>query len=189
MITHWYRSYGKRLFDILLAAGGLLFFILPMGWFAIRIRQELGSSALFRQKRVGRNGVFFTILKFRTMSGENVVPSGFCRWLRATALDELPQLLNILKGDMSFVGPRPLIPEELTELSRVPGGTVRLSVRPGLAGLAQIYGAKTPTLPQRIRWDLKYIGLCSLFLDLRILFKSLRITSRGSWDNPGSKDA
>lgn len=189
MITRWYRSYGKRLFDILLASGGLLFFILPMGWFSIRIRRELGSSALFRQKRVGRNGALFTILKFRTMSGESVVPSAFCRWMRTTALDELPQLLNILKGDMSFVGPRPLIPEELTELSRVPGGNLRLSVRPGLAGLAQIYGTKTPALLQRVRWDLKYIDRCSFFLDLRILFKSLRIASRSSWDNPGPKDA
>lgn len=189
MITHWYQRYGKRLFDILLSSGGLLFFAIPMGWFAVQIRRKMGSPALFRQKRVGRNGALFTILKFRTMSGENVVPSAFCQWLRATALDELPQLINILKGDMSFVGPRPLIPEELTELSRVPGGNIRLSVLPGLAGLAQIYGTKTPTLAQRTRWDITYIRQCSFPLDIRILFKSLRITSHGSWDDSGSKGA
>ncbi len=182
-----YRRGGKRLFDILLAVGGLLFFSVPAMWFALRIRRELGSPAFFRQKRVGRGGLYFTILKFRTMTQEGVVASPFCRWLRSAALDELPQLLNILKGEMSFVGPRPLIPEELSALDRLSRGPERLSIRPGLAGVAQLYGEKTPSLPQRLRWDLFYLDHYSPALDLKILFKSLFVTSKSGWDAPGSK--
>ena len=189
MMIFWYRRGGKRLFDILLAAGGLLLLSAPAVWFAVQIRQELGSPVLFRQKRVGRGGLSFTILKFRTMSEKGVVTSPFCRWLRSTALDELPQLLNILKGEMSFVGPRPLIPEELAELDRAARGPERLSIRPGLAGLAQIYGEKIPSLQQRLRWDLFYLDHCSPGTDLRILFKSLFVTSRSGWDSPGPKGA
>lgn len=177
----------KRLFDIVLAVAGLTFFALPMACFAFFIRKELGSPAFFRQKRVGRGGNLFVILKFRTLSDGVILSSLFCQWLRATALDELPQLINILRGEMSFVGPRPLIPEELADLDRIPGGKRRLSIRPGLAGLAQIYGSKTPALPQRTRWDLLYADRCSPLLDLWILLKSLTITSRASWDRPGPK--
>lgn len=187
MIACLYRRYGKRLFDAFLSLGGLAVFAIPMGWFAIRIRQELGSPVFFRQKRVGRDGAYFTILKFRTLSADKAVPPAFCHWLRTTALDELPQLLNILKGEMSFVGPRPLIPEELLELGRLPRGPERLSITPGLAGLAQIYGEKIPSLAQRLQWDLAYLDRCSLFLDLKILFQSLFITSRSGWDAPGPK--
>ena len=102
-------------------------------------------------------------------------------------MDELPQLIHILRGQMSFVGPRPLIPEELQELHRVPDGPRRLSARPGLAGLAQLYGDKAPSLSERIRWDLSYIDRCSPGLDLWILFTSVRVTVQGAWERSGSK--
>lgn len=163
--------------DLSVAGMGLLLFALPMLW----IRWELGSPVFFRQTRVGRGGHWFTILKFRTLGKDGTVASPFCRRLRETALDELPQLLNILKGEMSFVGPRPLIPEELLELGKIPRGIDRLSVRPGLTGLAQLNSVKVPTLPERLREDCEYIDRCSWWLDIRILWRSVQVTLRGAW--------
>ena len=100
-------------------------------------------------------------------------------------MDELPQLINILKGEMSFVGPRPLIPEELEALDGIPNGTGRFSTRPGLTGLAQLYDAKVPSLLQRIRWDLMYVSRCSFTLDVWIILKSILITCRGAWEKKG----
>ena len=102
-------------------------------------------------------------------------------------MDELPQLINILRGQMSFVGPRPLIPEELKELHQIPNGNRRLTVRPGLTGLAQLYSAKIPTLRERLRWDCAYLDRCSLWLDVWILARSLRLTLNGAWEQPGPK--
>ena len=102
-------------------------------------------------------------------------------------MDELPQLFNILKGQMSFVGPRPLIPEELQELNRIPDGFRRFSIRPGLAGLAQLYSAKVPSLPERLQWDMAYLQRSSPGLDVWILFKAIGITLRGKWEQPGPK--
>ena len=183
----WYRRWFKRLFDMAIGMGGLCVFAIPMAWMAYGVYCALGPPVLFQQTRIGYRGVRFTVLKFRTMSETGTVTSSFCHWLRSVAMDELPQLINILKGEMSFVGPRPLIPEELEALDRMPCGAGRLSVRPGLAGLAQIYGAKTPALTDRLRWDLEYVDRCSFLLDLSILFKSLAITLRGAWEKPGPK--
>ncbi len=180
-MSRWYAQGGKRLLDILIASVGLVVFTIPMAWIAWRVAREHGRSPIFRQSRIGRGGRIFTILKFRTMSDTREIPrSG--RLLRRTALDELPQLLNILRGEMSFVGPRPLIPEELKTIAQVPGGTRRLSVRPGLTGLAQISSAKVPSLPERLRWDLEYVDRCVLALDLRILLRSVGITLKGAWE-------
>lgn len=181
-----YRCGGKRLFDALLAGPGLILFALPMLWMALRILQESGRPILFLQPRVGRHGRVFTLLKFRTMSPEAEV-TRLGKALRATAMDELPQLLNILTGRMSFVGPRPIIPEELRELDRFPGGDRRLSVRPGLTGWAQLHSDKIPSLRERLKWDLEYVDRCGLRLDLWILFKSLGVTFREAWERPGSK--
>jgi len=167
---------------------GLLIFSIPIVWIAWRIRRALGESPFFKQIRIGYRRGNFQIMKFRTMSREGRIPP-FCRWLRATALDELPQLLHILNGQMSFVGPRPLIPEDLQELGRFPEGKRRFGVRPGLAGLAQLYGGKFPGLGQRLKWDLIYVKRCSLRLDLWILFQSLAVTLRGAWEKPGHKPA
>jgi lipopolysaccharide/colanic/teichoic acid biosynthesis glycosyltransferase len=186
-MLHPYRRWFKRPFDASLAAAGLLFFGLPMLWIASRIRRELRRPALFLQERIGRGGARFVILKFRTMNDRAEVASPFCRRLRDTALDELPQLVNILRGEMSFVGPRPLIPKELQDLERVPGGRRRLSVRPGLAGLTQLRRDKTPPLEERLRTDMDYIDRCSFLLDLRILLASIGVTGRGGWERPGPK--
>ena len=186
-MRNWAVSGGKRLFDAALAGMGLLLFAAPLAFFSWQIRRRLGNPVFFRQERVGRGGRHFTILKFRTMMEKGEVPPGFSRWLRDTAMDELPQMLNILLGEMSFVGPRPLIPEELGELERVPGGTRRLEPRPGLAGLAQLASDKTPSLEERVRLDLEYVDRASLGMDLRILFQSVRVTLRGAWERPGPK--
>lgn len=183
-----YRNGLKRAFDVTLAACGLGVFALPMAWIAWRLRSEAGPPVLFRQPRVGRGGKLFTIYKFRTMNKTGEVAQGLSRRLRATAMDELPQLFNILRGEMSFVGPRPLIPEELENLASVPKGRDRLQVRPGLTGLAQTHSAKTPSLQERIQWDLAYVERCSFWLDMKLLFRSLAVTLSGKWEGaePGA---
>lgn len=157
-----------------------------MAGMAWGIYRELRCSPFFRQIRIGIRGREFQILKFRTMTAQGKSPP-FCRWMRATAMDELPQLIHILKGEMSFVGPRPLIPEDLQKLGRVPNGQRRFLLRPGLAGLAQLYGGKFPGLAERIKWDLAYVKRCSLRLDLWILFQSLAVTLRSRWERKDSK--
>ena len=183
-MREWYSRWGKRLMDIFLASSGLIVFTIPMVWIGWRIWRQSRRSPLFRQTRIGLNGVPFVILKFRTLS-ETGQTSPFGHWLRTTAMDELPQLIQILRGQMSFIGPRPLIPEELRELDRIPGGSRRLSARPGLTGLAQLNGSKTPSLSERIRWDCAYLDRCSARLDLKILLKSVGVTLRGAWDLSG----
>lgn len=173
---------SKRCMDIGLAIAGGCIFALPMLWIGWRIRRELGPPVFFRQVRVGYQRRRFSVLKFRTMVSGGVVSSPFCRWLRATALDELPQLINILRGEMSFIGPRPLIPEELETLGQLPRGEDRLTVRPGLTGLAQLNGNKVPALPERLRWDLAYVDRRSFLLDLKILFKSVAVTLQAAWE-------
>ncbi len=180
-----YRNGLKRVLDAALAVLGLGLFALPMAWIAWRLHCEGGPPVLFRQPRVGYKGQLFTIYKFRTMNKAGEVDPGLSLKLRATAMDELPQLFNILRGEMSFVGPRPLIPEELEDLDRVPKGRGRLQVRPGLTGLAQIQASKTPSLPERIQWDLAYAERCSFRLDMELLFKSLAVTLAGKWEGAG----
>lgn len=180
-MSRFYLHFGKRLLDLALAIAGLVLFAIPMLWIYDRLRRQLKEGPLFRQTRLGKEGKPFMILKFRTMSEEGKI-SPFCQWLRNRAFDELPQLINILKGQMSFVGPRPLIPEELQNLRKVRGGAARQSVLPGLAGLAQLYSIKTPGLPERLRWDLTYVKKCCLGLDLLILLRSVRVTLHGAWE-------
>lgn len=181
-MINWYVRGGKRLFDLSIAGAGLFLFALPMFWIAWLIRREIGPPVFFRQTRVGRGGHLFAIWKFRTMGPDGRVQP-YCRWLRERALDELPQLFNILRGEMSFVGPRPLIPEELTELEKIPRGIERLSVRPGLTGLTQLKSVKVPSLPERLKGDLEYTDRCSLFLDIRLLLRSVGVTIRGDWES------
>jgi lipopolysaccharide/colanic/teichoic acid biosynthesis glycosyltransferase len=157
---------------------------------AMVIRFCDGSPVLFRQRRVGAGGEPFTILKFRTMVpsaetlGGGYAPAGLDLYtrtgpfLRRWSLDELPQLLNVARGDMSFIGPRPALPDQVeryTESQRR-----RLSARPGLVGLAQVSGRNGLTLSERIDLDLHYIERASLLLDLRIVWRTVPAIVRGS---------
>lgn len=134
------------------------------------------------QPRVGRDGRPFFLLKFRSMTGDraDVTPVG--RWLRATALDELPQLINILRGEMSFVGPRPLLAAEAAALAVMPGSGRRTAVTPGLAGLAQLYGGKYPDPTERLALDLHYVHHVGLWMDLRIFCGAIMTSLRGAWE-------
>jgi sugar transferase EpsL len=167
----------KRLFDLLAAALLLVACAPIMAVVAVCVRLALGSPVLFRQSRPGLNGRAFALLKFRTMrdefdAGGRPLPdaerlTAFGKWLRRTSLDELPELLNVLKGEMSLVGPRPLLMEYLplytAEQAR------RHEVRPGLTGWAQVNGRNSISWEQKFRLDVWYVDHASLWLDLRIL--------------------
>jgi lipopolysaccharide/colanic/teichoic acid biosynthesis glycosyltransferase len=140
---------------------------------AVLVRLRLGSPVLFRQHRSGRDGREFTILKFRTMhqprypgQADREREARLGAALRRTSLDELPQLLNILRGDMSLIGPRPTLPEQVRAYDRRQRG--RLAVRPGLTGWAQVHGRNLLSWPERIELDLWYIEHRTWLLDVRI---------------------
>ena len=195
----------KRLFDITLSGIGL-FLSAPVWWaIALAIKIEDGGPIFFPQDRVGRNGSVFKALKFRSMipdaerltgavqattSDPRITRTG--RFLRSTALDELPQLWNIFVGDMSFVGPRPLRPGEvdvrgdgtLLALSDVPGYNERHSVRPGLTGLTQVYAPRDIARHNKFRLDRLYLKRASLWLDLKLIVVSFWISGTGQWEEP-----
>ncbi len=179
----------KRAADVL-GAVILMVLTLPVWIVApILIRRETGASAIFRQERVGLDGKPFTMLKFRTMppeadpyapaptgeDDERITPSG--RWLRRYSLDELPQLINVLRGDMSLVGPRPEMPFIVERYQ--PWQRLRLQVRPGLTGLWQILGRKDLPLVENIEYDFYYINDRSLLLDLVILLRTIPVVLFG----------
>jgi lipopolysaccharide/colanic/teichoic acid biosynthesis glycosyltransferase len=166
----------KRAFDVAVSAVALLVSSLPMAALAVAIRLTMGSPVLFRQVRPGLGGEPFTILKFRTMrdgdepDAERITRLG--RFLRETSLDELPELLNVLRGDMSLVGPRPLLVAYLDRYT--PEQARRHEVRPGLTGLAQVSGRNATTWEQRFALDVEYVDTRSLALDLRIIGRTVR---------------
>ncbi|WP_043359609.1 sugar transferase [Belnapia sp. F-4-1] len=176
-----YERGGKRLLD--LAGAGLLLLLLApvLGLTALAVRMRLGRPVLFRQQRAGRGGRPFTLLKFRSMAegpGSDAARLGrFGRWLRASALDELPQLLNVLRGEMSLVGPRPL-PVAYTPLYR-PAQAARLRVRPGLAGLAQAAGRNALPWGPRLALDARYAARQSLGGDLALMLRCTLLVLRG----------
>jgi lipopolysaccharide/colanic/teichoic acid biosynthesis glycosyltransferase len=198
----------KRAFDVALSGAGLLA-SLPI-WLATAaaIRAEDGGPVFYRQARVGRNGRAFEVLKFRSMVPDAEARVGALqarqgdprvtrvgRLMRATALDELPQLWNIFVGDMSFVGPRALRPGEievggggrLEALEDVPGFADRCRVQPGLTGLAPTYAARDIPRRQKFRYDRLYIRRRSFALDLRLIALSFWISFRGAWEDRGRK--
>ena len=191
MIGRWY----KRTFDILLASFGILLFAPFFILFSYLIWREDKGRVFYTQIRTGRNGKEFKILKFRSMTldSEEVATSSIRvgerqinvtrigRLLRMTAMDELPQLINILKGDMSFVGPRPLMPCE-NEVIDPAIVSRRLSVRPGLAGLAQIRLDKFVSNHNKLKYDLRYIKIQNLRLDIRIIGVSIMKTLKSEWE-------
>jgi lipopolysaccharide/colanic/teichoic acid biosynthesis glycosyltransferase len=154
----------------------LIFFLLPLlVLLAILVRINMGSPILFKQNRAGMNGVPFTILKFRTMMNIENIEDGFRltklgKLLRSTSLDELPELFNVLKGDMSFVGPRPLLVEYLPRYSEFQ--SQRHNVRPGITGWAQINGRNSISWEDRFKMDIWYVENHSFYLDIKILCKT-----------------
>lgn len=172
----------KRGFDVVVAAALLLCLCLPLALLALLIRIKLGSPVLFRQQRPGLHGKPFQMIKFRTMT-DACGPDGALlpdaqrmtvlgRWLRATSLDELPELWNVLKGDMSLVGPRPLLMEYLTLYTAEQAR--RHEVRPGITGWAQVNGRNAIDWTQRFKLDVWYVDHQTLWLDLRVLWLTLQ---------------
>jgi lipopolysaccharide/colanic/teichoic acid biosynthesis glycosyltransferase len=198
----------KRTFDAVLAGAGLLLSAPLWAVFAILIKLEDGGPVFFRQDRVGLDGRVFDALKFRSMRPDAEAMTGAVqatehdprvtrigRWMRVTAMDELPQLWNILRGDMSFVGPRALRPGEieagadgrLVALEDVPGFAHRIRVRPGLTGLAQVYARRDLPRRQKFRYDRLYVETRSWMGDLRLILLSFWISVLGRWEVRGRK--
>ena len=199
---------AKRLFDVALSAAGLALSSPVWGLVALAIVLDDHGPIFFSQSRVGKDGQRFRSWKFRSMmvdadrrsetmqaarSDHRITRVG--RLLRATALDELPQLWNILKGEMSFVGPRALMPEEIevsgrgevVPLEKIPGYEARHRVAPGLTGIAQIYADRDIPRRHKFRYDLLYVRRQSFLLDLRLILLSFWITFRGRWEHRGDK--
>ena len=177
-----YKHFFKRILDFIAALLLLILFSPIMLWAAWRIRRELGSPVFFTQARPGLNAKIFKIYKFRTMSDErdkngNLLPDelrlkGFGAKLRASSIDELPQLFNVLKGDMSFIGPRPLLVEYLPLYS--PRQASRHSVRPGITGLAQVNGRNDISWAAKLEYDAIYAENLSFLLDIKIAFLTIK---------------
>ncbi len=181
-MTSWYGRWGKRCGDLLLAlvAAGVVWPV-AVGLWVVLTALVAPDSALLWQARIGQGGRPFPLLKFRSLSVRHGGPTPLGRWLRATALDELPQLLHILRGEMSVVGPRPLLVEEGESLAALPGAAVRLQVAPGLAGLAQLYGGKHPVPAERVALDAHYVRTVGWRMDLWILARAVSISLLGRW--------
>ncbi len=191
----------KRALDIVLSSIGLILSSPVWLLSSIAIVLEDGFPIFYSQKRVGKNGKVFKVLKFRSMIKDAEKHTGAVwasendprvtkvgRILRATAMDELPQLLNILKGDMSFVGPRPERPELVEKfLKEFPDFKKRFVVKPGLTGLAQVYGQYDTPPQHKLKYDLLYIKKQSFCLDLKLIFLSFYITLKGKWEHRGKK--
>ncbi len=185
---------AKRCLDVILAISGLVLAAPVLLILALLVRWRLGTPIIFRQMRPGLAGRPFTIYKFRTMisaecsdgeerpDGERLTPFG--RRLRSTSLDELPELFNVLKGDMSIVGPRPLLLEYMDRYNDFQAR--RHEVKPGLTGWAQINGRNAIDWPKRFELDVWYVDNWSLWLDLRILaMTAMKVLSREGVSQPG----
>jgi lipopolysaccharide/colanic/teichoic acid biosynthesis glycosyltransferase len=198
---------AKRAFDVAFAAGALILSAPVWLIAAALVKLQDGGPVFFRQDRSGLHGRPFFVLKFRSMTvdaerhGARQSTPGDARitrvgrWLRATAMDELPQLWNILVGDMSVVGPRALRPGEVeaqgpgvfVRLEDVPGFALRSSVRPGLTGVAQIYARRDLPRRQKFRYDRLYIRRQSFALDIRLVALSFWISLTGAWEVRGRR--
>lgn len=188
----------KRLFDLAVVLVLAPLWAPLLAAVALLVRRRLGGPVLFRQRRPGLHGRTFSILKFRTMIDafdENGIAlcdtmriTPFGQWLRSTSLDELPSLLNVLRGDMSLVGPRPLLEEYLPLYS--PEQARRHDVRPGLTGWAQVNGRNALTWEEKFALDTWYVDHRSFALDLRILFlTALKVVRRDGIQHEGSPTA
>jgi lipopolysaccharide/colanic/teichoic acid biosynthesis glycosyltransferase len=181
------RSYRpvKRLFDVIVSAVLLAVTSPVQAVVALLVRRDLGSPVLFRQPRPGQDGRVFELVKFRSMKDpdpqrslvtdqDRLTPFG--TWLRSTSLDELPTLWNVLRGDMSIVGPRPLLVQYLDRYT--PEQARRHEVRPGITGLAQVSGRNAVDWEERFRLDVEYVDRCSPLLDARIIWATIAVVLR-----------
>lgn len=177
-----YKKYFKRFLDFFIALIAIILLCPLILFIAFLVRLKLGSPVLFRQQRPGLNEQIFTMYKFRTMTNKrdldgNTLPdnlrlTNFGKRLRATSLDELPELFNILKGEMSIVGPRPLLVNYLNLYNEQQKR--RHEVRPGLTGLAQVNGRNLITWDEKFRLDILYINNVSFILDCKIIFETIK---------------
>lgn len=193
-----YKNFFKRFFDVVISIFGLIICAIPMLIVAIAIKLESEGPVIFKQERVGLNGKVFWMYKFRSMcvGAEQQEGGVFCtkgdkrvtkvgKFIRATSLDELPQFINIIKGDMSLIGPRPVLTyypykwEEYTEEQ-----LKRFDVRPGVTGWAAVHGRKTNTVEARFEYDNYYVDNLSLGLDFKIFF----MTIKSVFTNEGNED-
>jgi len=186
----FYRRWGKRSLDVVIAPTLFILTVPIMAVVALAVRVCLGSPVLFRQQRAGLHGTTFSIIKFRSMQpnpNEQILAdserlTSFGLLLRSSSLDELPQLINILRGDMSLVGPRPLLPKYLPRYS--PQQARRHEVRPGLTGLAQVCGRNELAWAERFVLDVTYVDTYSLGLDTKILLRTVIQSLRSTGTTP-----
>lgn len=193
-IKMFYSKHGKRFFDLALSIPGFLLLSPVIALIALIVRIQLGSPVLFRQIRPGLHARPFTIYKFRTMTDDrdqngNHIPDAdrltrLGRFLRVSSLDELPELWNVIKGDMSLVGPRPLLMQYLDRYT--PEQARRHEVKPGLTGWAQVNGRNAITWEEKFQLDVWYVDNWSLWLDLKILGMTvLKILRHEGINQPG----
>lgn len=198
-----YKHFLKRFFDVFVSIFGLIVCAIPMLFVAIAIKIESKGPVIFCQERVGKNGKVYRMYKFRSMcvGAEQQEGGVYCvkgdkrvtrvgRFIRATSIDELPQFINILRGDMSLIGPRPVLTyypkkwEEYTEEEMK-----RFDVRPGVTGWAAVHGRKTNTVEARFEYDNYYVDNLSFGLDLKIFFMTIKsvFTNEGNEDDGSSE--
>jgi lipopolysaccharide/colanic/teichoic acid biosynthesis glycosyltransferase len=178
-----YRTFGKRMLDLTLAVPALILLAPVLLILALVVRWRLGRPVVFRQQRPGQGGKPFVLYKFRTMletrdaqgnclpDEQRLTPLGL--WLRSTSLDELPEFYNVIRGDMSLVGPRPLLMKYLGRYD--PTQARRHEVRPGLTGWAQVSGRNALSWDEKFVLDIRYVQQCGLWLDLKILARTVLI--------------
>jgi undecaprenyl phosphate N,N'-diacetylbacillosamine 1-phosphate transferase len=187
--SSFYARFGKRILDIALVVPALIVLSPLLLLIAALIRLTSHGPALFRQERLGRHAGIFEALKFRTMTHKPRIPdtvsytgdpsevTGIGRLLRRFKLDELPQLINVLRGEMSIVGPRPQLPVQLKDFDE--NAKVRLLVRPGLTGMAQTHGGVALDWPARWHYDAEYVRNLSLVLDLWLIARTFAVLTHG----------
>lgn len=173
----------KRFFDLLIATIAIILLLPIFAFIAYQVRKKLGSPVFFLQERPGKDAKIFKMIKFRSMrdvfdKNGNPLPdeariTPFGQKLRATTLDEMPQLINVLKGDMSIVGPRPQMKEFLEHYT--PEQMRRHEVKPGMTGLAQVSGRNNLSWEEKFELDVKYVDTHSILLDFKIMFKTVEV--------------
>lgn len=190
-----YKNFFKRILDILISGIALLL----IGWFLILVAIFLyfankGAGAFFFQERPGKDAKIFKVIKFKTMTDERDAEGNFLpdekritkvgRFVRSTSIDELPQLINVFKGDMSLIGPRPLLPQYLPLYS--PEQARRHEVRPGISGWAQCHGRNAISWTEKFKLDVWYVDHCTLWTDIKVIWITvMKVIKRADVNNSG----